>query len=123
MIGGQAENHAEEVRLLIEDRLGIKGKTLERAVARAGRLLPKWAQRDARYLAQAEQLMGHPKLRLMVDEAKLTKARAALVEHLKSIDPAERRKTKLLGTLGVISFNLILVVAAFITYLVWQGYV
>ena len=123
MTGVTAENHAEEVRLLIEERLGIKGKTLERSVARAGRLLPKWAQRDARYLAQAEQLMGHPKLRLMVDETKLVKARAALVEHLKSVNPVERRKTKVLGTLGVISFNLILVVAAFIIYLVWRGFV
>jgi len=123
MTGGHAETYAEELRLLIEERLRIKGRTLDRALSRAGRLLPKWAQRDGLYVAQASHLMGHPKLRLMVDEAKLTKAHRAVADHLKTIDPAERRKTRVLGTLGVVSFNLILVVAAFIGFLIWRGYV
>ena len=117
------KSRAEEVRRLIEERLGIKGKSLEIAVRRAGRLLPKWARREGTYLARAQQIVDHPKLRAMVDEAKLTKAHAALVEHLNAIDPAERRKTRLLNTLGVISFNLILVSGALITLLWWRGFV
>jgi len=122
MTGGQVEIYMDEVRTLIEERLRIKAQTLEKALARAGRLLPKWAQREGRYLAHAGQFMGHPKLRLMIDAAKVEIAHKKLVEHLKTIDPSERRTTRVLGVLGVISFNLILVIAALIGYLMWRGY-
>ncbi|AKS46845.1 hypothetical protein SAMN05444287_1969 [Octadecabacter temperatus] len=122
MTGDSVNKYADEVQSLIEERLRIKGRTLEKALARAGRLLPKWAHREGRYLAQASQLMAHPKLRLMIDEAKAVKARDLLVAHLKSIDPKERRKTRVLGILGVISFNLIIVFAALMAYLLWRGF-
>ena len=123
MTGDSVNKYTDEVQSLIEERLRIKGRTLEKALARAGRLLPKWAHREGRYLVQASQLMGHPKLRLMIDESKVEKAHDLLVAHLKTIDPNERRKTRVLGVLGVVSFNLILVFAAFIVYLVWRDYV
>lgn len=116
-------SQAETVRRLIEERLRIKAPTLEKALAKAGRLLPKSAQKNGAILVQAATHAQHPKLRLTVDPAKATKAHDALVAHLKTIDPAERRKTQILGLLGVVSFNLILVVAAFIGFLVWRGYV
>lgn len=122
MTGDSVNKYADEVQSLIEERLRIKGRTLETTLARAGRLLPKWAHREGRYLAQASQLMAHPKLRLMIDEAKAVKARDLLVAHLKDIDPKERRKTRVLGVLGVISFNLIIVFAALMAYLLWRGY-
>ena len=58
----------------------------------------------------------------MIDEAKVTKAHRALVDHLKTIDPKERRKTRILKLLGAVSFNLLFVIAAFITYLWWRDY-
>jgi predicted tellurium resistance membrane protein TerC len=58
----------------------------------------------------------------MIDDAKAVKARDLLVAHLKSIDPKERRKTRVLGILGVISFNLIIVFVALMAYLLWRGY-
>lgn len=123
MTGDSVNKYADEVHRLIEERLRIKGRTLEKALARAGRLLPNWAQREGRYLARASDLMDHPKLRLMIDEAKIEKAHMSLVTHLKTIDPSERRKTRILGTLGVISFNMILVTIALISYLIWRGFV
>ncbi|MDC1500436.1 hypothetical protein N8388_04255 [Octadecabacter sp.] len=122
MNAAQVEKYTDEVKRLIEQRLRIKGATLDKALSRAGRLLPTWAQREGRYLTQAAQLMAHPKLRLMVDEAKVEKAHKTLVEHLKTIDPVERRKTRVLGTLGVVSFNLIVVVVALVRFLIWRGY-
>ena len=101
----------------------MKGRTLEKALSRAARLLPKWAHREGTYLVHAQQFTGHPKLRLMIDDAKVTKAHAILIEHLKTIDPSERRKTKVLGVSGSISFNVLLVVGAFVASLVWRGYV
>lgn len=123
MTGGQVNLYADEVRTLIEERLRIKARTLEKALSKAGRLLPKWAQREGRYLVHAQQFMSHPKLHLMIDAAKVEKAHKALVEHLKTIDPSERRKTKVLSILGSISFNLIVIAGALVGYLVWRGYV
>lgn len=123
MSAGQVNKYVEEVRTLIEARLRIRGRTLEQQLKRAGRLLPSAMQREGRYLAQAATFMDHPKLRLMIDEAMVDTAHRRLVEHLKSIDPAERRKTRLLGIAGVISFNLIVVSGALIGWLVWRGYV
>lgn len=117
-----ANKYADDVRSLIEQRLQIKGRTLDKTLARAGRLLPKWAHREAHYLAQAAQHMGHPKLRPMIDDVKLKRAHKLLVAHLKAIDPVVRRKTRILGVLGVISFNLILVVAALLIFMMWRGY-
>jgi hypothetical protein len=122
MNAGQVEKYTDEVKRLIEQRLRIKSATLDKALSRVGRLLPTWAQREGRYLTQATQVMAHPKLRLMVDEAKVEKAHKTLVEHLKTIDPVERRKTRVLGTLGVVSFNLIVVVVALVSFLIWRGY-
>jgi hypothetical protein len=122
MNAGQVEKYTDEVKRLIEQRLRIKSATLDKALSRVGRLLPTWAQREGRYLTQATQVMAHPKLRLMVDEAKVEKAHKTLVEHLKTIHPVERRKTRVLGTLGVVSFNLIVVVVALVSFLIWRGY-
>lgn len=122
MTGDHAEIYAEEVRLLIEKQLRIKGKTLERAIGRAGRLLPKWAQRDGRYLAQATELMAHPKLRLMVDEHKVEKAHRNLITHLETLDPSERRKGFILSVLGSVSFSLIAVLGALVCCLMWRGF-
>jgi hypothetical protein len=122
MNAAQVEKYTDEVKRLIEQRLRIKSATLDKALSRVGRLLPTWAQREGRYLTQATQVMAHPKLRLMVDEAKVEKAHKTLVEHLKTIDPVERRKTRVLGTLGVVSFNLIVVVVALVSFLIWRGY-
>lgn len=123
MTGGQVNQYADEVRSLIEERLRIKARTLEKALSKSGRLLPKWAQREGRYLVHAQQFMGHPKLHLMIDEAKVDKAHKALIDHLKTIDPSERRKTKVLSILGSVSFNLIVIAGALVGFLVWRGYV
>jgi hypothetical protein len=117
-----AYKYAEEVRSLIEQRLRIKGRTLENSLARAGRSLPKLVHREGSYLALAARYTGHPKLRQMIDGVKMKRAHDTLVAHLKTINPAERRKTRILGILGVISFNLILVVAALLIFLIWRGF-
>lgn len=123
MTGGQVDKYAREVSALLEERLRIRGRSLEHQINRAGRLLPKAVQREARYIVQAARFMTHPKLRLMIDTAKVEKAHKTVVTHLRTIDPKERAKTRLLGILGVASFNVILVVAALIGYLIWGGYV
>jgi hypothetical protein len=68
-------------------------------------------------LAQASQMMDHPKMRLMVDQSKLEEEHKALISNQKIIDPVERRKTRILDVLGGIRFNLILAPAALLIFL------
>lgn len=88
----------------METRLRVRGKTLEAQVRKAGRLLPRGLRRDATYLAQAATVMDHPKLARMVDEVKARAAHAKLVQFLKTVDPKDRAKGRLLGWLGSIAF-------------------
>lgn len=43
MTADDVNKYAEDLRAVIEDRLLVKGRSLEHALMRAGRLLPKWA--------------------------------------------------------------------------------
>lgn len=107
---------------LIEERLGVRGRGLEAKLRRAGRLLPRWLRREASQLVKAERLMSHPKLMMQADPAALDRAFRHCETWLKTIDPAERRKSRMLGFLGVNAANLLIVAGLFIAYLVWAGY-
>ena len=113
----------EEVRRLMAERLRLRGATLEDQVRRARNLLPRALIREARYLAQAETLMRNPKLARMVDAEKARGARDRLTAHLMAVDPKERRKDRILGILGGLAFNLLLVGALAIIWLRWRGVV
>jgi len=45
------------------------------------------------------------------------------VAHLKSIDPKQAARTRLLNLAGVVAFNLFLLFAIIVTFLVWRGIV
>ena len=108
---------------LIEKRLGVRGRGLEAKLRKAGRLLPRWLRHEASRLVEAERLMAHPKLRMQTDPTTLDRAYRQCEKWLKAVDPAERRKGRVLAFLGVNAANLLIVSAAFIAYLVWAGYV
>lgn len=113
----------EEVRRLMAERLRLRGATLEDQVRRARNLLPRALIREARYLAQAETLMRNPKLARMVDAEKTRDAHDRLAAHLMTVDPKERRKDRVLGILGGLAFNLLLIGALAIIWLRWRGVV
>ncbi|NRB03293.1 MAG: hypothetical protein HRU30_08515 [Rhodobacteraceae bacterium] len=100
----------------------LPGRTLAKVVRRAGRLLPSSVKKSCQTIIEAEKLAFHPKLRVAIDPAELSRAEKHVLEHLATIDVADRRKGQVLGILGAIAFNLILVVAAFIAWLTWRGY-
>lgn len=92
-------------------------------MARAGRLLPKWARRDLEKIVEASKLAGHPKLTRMVDTDEIDKAEARVTRYLKSLDPREARKTAWLRLIGLVVLNLLIVLALFLWVLRWQGFV
>ena len=112
-----------EVRALMETQLRVRGKTLEQQVRKAGRLLPRAERHEAVYLAQAATVMQHPKLSRMVDPSKATRAHERLTTFLKSVDPKDRTKGKVLAWLGSIAFAAIVIFVVAVTVLVQRGIV
>lgn len=107
MSGDDINTQVDEIRQLMETQMRVRGRSFEHQVHRAGRRLPRAVRRDAQYLAQVSVLAQNPKLARMVDTVKVDKAHAAVVAHLKTLDPRDRTKGKILNVLGLISLVLI----------------
>jgi len=112
---------ADQIADLIEQRLRIRGRDLEAKLKRAGRLLPKYIQRDGDVLVQSLKLQGSPKLARRVDADKVQRAFEACEKHLSDIDSGDRRKDALIGFLSTNAFNLLVITGLTIGFLVWQG--
>ena len=113
----------DDIRLLMEERLRIRARSLDQQLRKAGRLLPKAVQRDAHYLAQAGLLTQNPKLARMIDATKAERAYANVTTYLKAIEPGARRKDAVLRITAIIALNLLLISGLVIWYLWWKGYV
>ncbi|MFT5743665.1 MAG: hypothetical protein ACI86S_001738 [Paracoccaceae bacterium] len=113
----------EEIRGLMADRLRVRGRDLEHQVRKAGRLLPRHLRRDGAFLAQAQVMSQNPKLVRLVDRPRVDRAHADMVIFLKTVDAKDRAKAKLLGILGAVAFNLLVVFIAVVWYLWWRGLV
>ncbi len=115
------ETRIETVRGMIREKLRIRAKTLEGQTRKAGRLIPRSIRRNINELLEAQALAQHPKLSRMLDHAALDDAQTRITAFLDGIDPAERRKDKILSLLGVIAFNLLLIGALIVTWMWWTG--
>lgn len=111
------------IRQQIEAKLGVKSRDLSQALRRAGRRLPRGVRAHGAVLAEAEKSAGHPKLARQLDHAAVRAAYDQLAAHLRAIDEGDARKGRILGLAGVSAFNLLLIIAAFIVWLWWRGYV
>lgn len=112
---------AERVEQGLNKAFGVKAKSLDKALRKTGRRLPKRLRNEAGLIVAAQDLGGHPKLIKRVDGVALDVAEAKLSAYLKSIDRAEARKTRLLSIAAAIAFNILLVIGAFVVWMVWTG--
>ncbi len=115
------QGRANRLETLMQEKLGVRGKTLAKRLARAGRRLPRRVQRAGRVITDAQAAAGHPKLARLHDPKALDAAFSEITAHLRQIDPADRRKGVVLGVAGGLVFNLILLFAAIAALLYWQG--
>lgn len=111
----------EKLEAELQAKLGVRGHTLKKRLARAGRRLPKRVRRAGQVITEAEAVATHPKLARLRDDKAIDAAFREVSAHLQTIDPADRRKGMILGILGSSVFNLILLAAAVIALLYWQG--
>ena len=107
----------------LKEKLGLRGKTLEQCLKRAGRLLPKHLRREGEAICRAQHQAANPKLARQIDQAALDRSFAMFRHYLKDIDPSERRKDKIINFLGVLVFNLVVIAALYLLFLLWQGLV
>lgn len=112
---------AEALRAAIEQKLRVKARDLPRALAQAGRRLPRRLHAEAQVVVEAQRLGGHPKLMRMVDADALDRAYSAVAAYLDKIDPRDMRRGLILSVAGDIAAKLLFVIAAFIVWLWWFG--
>lgn len=106
---------------LADEKFGVRADRLDVAMRKIGRRVPKKVHRQAAFLAQAQQMAGNPNLMLQIDADGVARAYEVVFETLQAEDRADRRKGAILGTLGALSFNLILLFALVLGFLVWRG--
>lgn len=120
VMASQIEKQVADLETLIEERLKIRGRDLNTRVRKAGRLIPKRIQKELQLVIRAQGMLGHPKLRVMVNEAAVAKAHARATEWLESVDPWERRKDRLLTIAGSLAFSFLVICGAVIGVLYWR---
>ena len=112
---------ADRVSALLEQKLGVRGATLQAKVAKAGRRLPKRVREAAGYLADAVEMAQNPKLLVRVDESVVAEAFDVCVRHLGAADRAERRKGMLVGMAASAAFSVLMVAVLVMGFLYWRG--
>jgi len=122
MIDTEAFDHdIDTVREKLRSRLGARGRTLAKALRSAGRSLPKPARQAGQRLVQLQRMVAHPRLRRLVNRNEVDAALAELTAPLDGIDPAERRKDRLLGFAASAVFNVLLLSALMVAFMRWRG--
>ncbi len=108
--------------VLMREQLGVGGRdTLAVKLRRAPGTLPRALRKEARYLVQMEQLWQNPKLRRQIDMAHVDRAQTQLRKFLNAIDPRDRRIGRIIGILGPLMLNILILFAIFVTWLVMSG--
>jgi hypothetical protein len=83
-------------RTLMEAKLRLRGRTLEKQASKVGHTLPRHVIRDLRAVVRADVVQGNPKLARMVDTAATGKCVDRVLAHLNTIDRGALRETRLL---------------------------
>ncbi|WP_162932948.1 hypothetical protein [Roseovarius sp. EL26] len=107
----------------LKEKLGLRGKTLEKRLKRAGRTLPKHLRREGAFIVKAQQQATNPKMARLIDQEALDRSFAMFRHYLKDINPTERRKDKIINFLGLLVFNLVVIAALYLLFLLWKGLV
>ena len=112
---------ADEVRILLQRKLRLRGATLEKQLRRGGRLLPRHVRQDAVYLAQTAALGDHPKLARLTDQRRLVGAHRNVVGYLNAINLRKKRVDMLLSMLAAIAFVVLVTLVLAIYLLADRG--
>lgn len=113
---------ADRVAALMEQRLKIGGTGLSAKLKRGGRRLPRKVRREAEYLAGVSELALHPKVQMMLDDARIAQAYDTCVRYLSPLGARDRLLDRVLGIGGSIAFAMLVVGGGLIAVMVWRGF-
>ncbi len=108
---------------VFEDRLKLRRGGFDARAARARRALPRALRGDLENVLTARRMAGHPRQARHVDGAAIQRSAERIEAHLRSLNPAERRKGAALGLLASLMFDALLVGAVVLGLLAWRGFV
>lgn len=114
---------ADRVSQLLQERLRVRGATLEARLRSAGRRLPRKVREAGQALAAAVAMMQNPRLMHQVDDETVATAYDICVRHLTAINPAAARRGLVLDMAARMAFALLVVAVLFVAVLYWRGWV
>lgn len=114
---------ADRVSALLQERLGVRGDTLEGRLGRAGRRLPRKVRDAGAVLVQATQMTRNPRLMHLVDDQTVALAYDTCLRHLNTVDPVAARKGLILDIAARIAFAILVVAVLFVAVIYWRGMV
>ena len=117
----QLQRQSEDLTKMFGARLGVGGGSLSARLGRAGRDVPRGIRREAEMLVDAERMLAHPKLRKQVDPRQIDHAYRVSASWLGGVNPAERRKDRILSFLAVNVVNLGLLAVLIGVLPSWRG--
>lgn len=100
---------------------GVRAASLDKALRRTGRRLPRRLRTEAARIVTAQAYGGQPRLLRQVDGRALDRAEARVLDYLRNIDRAEMRKGRLINLAAAIAANVLFVLAAFVLWMWWTG--
>ena len=112
---------ADRVSGLLEERLRLRGATLEARLKAAGRRLPRHVREAGAALAAALTMIQNPKTMHQVDDETVAVAYDICVRHLTAINPSTNRRGLLLDMAARVAFALLVVGVLFVAVLYWRG--
>ena len=113
---------ADRVAALMEERLGLRGRSLADKLRRSGRVLPSAIRSEIGVIEEAARQAQNPKLRLRIDEARVARAFDLSIRHLSHIDASARRRNTWIGVANSIAISLFAVLVLTLGVLHWRGY-
>jgi hypothetical protein len=114
---------ADRVADLLEQRLRVKGDTLEAKLARAGRSLPRKVRDAGAVLVQATMMIRNRRLLHQVDDEKVAAAYDTCLRHLNTVNPSAARMNLVIDIAARIAFAVLVVALLFLAVLYWRGLV
>ena len=112
---------SKRVQSALDGAFGVRAKTLDKALRKTGRRMPKRLHAQAQLIVDAQSLGGNPKLMRRIDGAAIARAEEDVVGWLDTVDRADRRRGFWIWAGAMVGFYLLATVAAVVTWMWWTG--
>lgn len=111
----------DRVSALLDERLGLRGRSLSDQLRKAGRRLPGKVRAAVSLLSEAQEMVQNPKLQVRVDEARVAEAYDICLRHLGTIKPGKRMQSAVLNVAASAAFAVLVVALLVAGFIYWRG--